>query len=122
MENSIGTTITGYSKRILLVAICSVVLSLSACSYGTFFIPKQQKSYGPTEPSAIAISTQNDLELAYESLGRVAVVVWGSGDQARSRLQDEAAKLGANAVIQLDLHRAFGRTSAAGLAVRVFTK
>lgn len=102
----------------------SVILAacLSGCSYGTFFIPKQQKSYAPTEPSAIAISTQSDLSLAYEPLGQVAVVVWGNGDAARKNLQDQAAKLGANAVIRMNVHRSFGRTSASGLAVRVFTK
>lgn len=99
-----------------------LVCTFSACSYGTFFIPKQQKSYGPTEPSAIAISTQRDLKIAYEKLGRVAVVVWGSGDGARKRLQDEASKLGANAVINFEVKRTFWRTSASGLAVRVFTK
>lgn len=107
-------------RHALLIVLMSLVLG--GCSYGTFFIPKQQKSYAPTEPSAIAISTQHELKLAYERLGRVAVVVWGSGDQARRRLQDEASRLGANAVINFNVHRTFWRTSASGMAVRVFTK
>ena len=97
-------------------------LLLSACSYATFFIPKQTKSYAPTAPQNIALSTQPELKIPFERLGRVAVIVWGNGDYARERLQDEASKLGANAVIDLRLDRSFWRTAASGMAVRVFSK
>ncbi len=115
----VGTTIVQSLIQSLWGAV--MITTVSACSYGTFFIPKQQKFYGPTEPSAIAISPQRDLKLAYEKLGRVAVVVSGNGDGARVHLQNEAAKLGANAVIDLKVKRTFWRTSASGLAVRIFT-
>ena len=109
------------NKRILSLCVL-LSLSLGACSYGTFFIPKQQKAYAPTDPDSIAVSPQQDLTKPHERLGRVAVIVWGSGDGARSSIQDQASKLGANAVIDFKLERAFGRTAASGLAVRVFSK
>ena len=49
--------------------------------------------------------------------GRVAAITWGGGDSARSAIQEEAARLGANLIIDLRLERAFGRTSASGIAV-----
>lgn len=101
---------------ILAVFICG------ACSYSTYFIPKQQRAFAPTNPDNIAISTQQELVVPYERLGRVAVIVWGGGDGARARLQEEASRLGANAVINLRLERSFGRTAASGLAVRVFAR
>jgi hypothetical protein len=109
-------------QKTLVVLLASLSLGSGACSYGTFFIPKQQKAYAPTDPDSIAVSPQQDLGKAYERLGRVAVIVWGSGDGARASIQDQASKLGANAVIDFKLERAFGRTAASGLAVKVFSK
>src|SRR3989344_2241486 len=111
------------SRWIFRLALGAFLVSLlvgafTGCSYGTFFIPKQQKAYAPTNPENIALSPQTDLTIPYERIGRVAVIVWGSGDGARSELQEEASKLGANAVINFKVERAFGRTAASGLAVR----
>lgn len=109
--------------RAALILFGSLFLAvLTSCSYGTFFIPKQQKAYAPTDPAQVAVSPQSDLPYPYERLGRVAVSVWGSGDGARENLQEQASKLGANAIIHFRLDRSFGRTAASGLAVRVFSK
>ena len=72
--------------QIVLVALFA--LGMSGCSYSTYFVPKQAKVYGPTSPSTIAVSTQQDLQYPFEKLGRVAVIVWGDGDEARSSLQE----------------------------------
>lgn len=109
-------------NNLLRFFILSCLLLCQSCSYGTYFIPKQTKVYGPTTPENIAISPQRELKQPYEMLGRVAVIIWGDGDSAREALQDEASKLGANAIIRYEMQRSYGRTSANGLAVRVFSK
>ncbi len=73
--------------------------------------------YPPTSPAAIALSSQKTLKQPHKILGRVASITWGGGESARAGIQEEAARLGANLVIDLRLERAFGRTSASGLAV-----
>ncbi len=73
--------------------------------------------YNPTSPSAVAISSQKSLQQPHKILGRVAAISWGGAEGVRSRLQEEAASLGANLVIDLRIEKAFGRTSASGLAV-----
>lgn len=104
------------------VFVLGMLLTLGACSYGTYFVPKQQRVYAPTNPENIAISAQHDLSVPFERLGRVAVTVWGSGEGARDRLQEEASRMGANAILEMRLDRSFGRTAASGVAVRVLGK
>ena len=98
-----------------------LIFSLS-CSYGNYFIPKQNKTYGETTPAAIAISPVDKLNLNYEDLARVAVTVLGNADEAREALQEEASRIGANAIIQFRVQRTYFRTSASGLAIRIFTR
>lgn len=93
------------------------VFFLSGCSYSTFYVPVERLVYQPTMPSQVAISTQKRVRAPHKILGRVATITWGGGDSARTYLQQEAAKLGANLVIDLRLERSFGRTAASGIAV-----
>jgi hypothetical protein len=97
------------SKYLLLALI------LGACSHSTFYAPKNV--YPPTDPNSVVISSQKSLTLPYKTVGRVATLVWGGGDSARESLQKEAAKLGANAVIDFRLEKGSMRTSASGIAV-----
>ena len=92
-------------------------LFLSGCTYSTFYVPVERLVYEPTNPERVAISSQKKVSQRHKILGRVASFSWGGGDGARSALQDEAARLGANLVIDLRMEKAFGRTSASGLAV-----
>jgi hypothetical protein len=101
---------------LMFVFICS------ACSYSTYYVPTGQNVYPMTEPSSIAISPQKTMQMPHKIIGRVATIVWGGGDAARESLQREAAKVGANAVIDLRLEKASWRTAASGLAVFVYEK
>lgn len=92
-------------------------LLLSSCSYSTFYVPVERLVYPPTLPSSVAVSAQKSLRQPHKILGRVAVIRWGAGDNAREALQEEAAKLGANLIIDLRLERSFGKTGASGIAV-----
>ncbi len=93
------------------------LLFLSACSYSTFYVPVERLVYPPTTPSAIAVSSQKTLKQPHKILGRVASITWGGGEAAREALQLEASRLGANLIIDLRLEKAFGKTSASGIAV-----
>jgi hypothetical protein len=94
-------------------------LALSGCSYSTFYVPTERLVYPPTSPAAVAVSSQKALTSPHKILGRVASITWGGGESARSAIQEEAARLGANLIIDLRLERAFGRTAASGIAVLV---
>ncbi|MGZ3694748.1 MAG: hypothetical protein ACXWQO_11235 [Bdellovibrionota bacterium] len=92
-------------------------LLLSSCSYSTFYVPVERLVYTPSSPAGIAVSTQKTVRAPHKLLGRVAAIAWGGGDAARAQIQEEAARLGANLIIDLRLERGFGRTSASGIAV-----
>jgi hypothetical protein len=93
---------------------------LSACSYSSFYVPTERVVYPPTSPASVAISTQKSINLPHKILGRVAAISWGGGEGARSAIQEEAARIGANLIMDLRLERGFGKTSASGIAVLVF--
>ncbi len=95
------------------------LLMLSACSYSTFYVPTERLVYPPTAPAAVAVSSQKTLKQPHKILGRVASINWGGGENARAAIQEEAARLGANLIIDLRLERAFGKTAASGIAVLV---
>ena len=101
-----------YSKFYLVM-----VLALSSCSYSTFYVPVERLVYTPSNPAGIAISSQKTLSQPHKILGRVAAISWGGADGVRTNLQEEASRLGANLIIDLRIEKAFGRTSASGLAV-----
>jgi len=72
------------------------VLLLSSCSYSTFYVPVERLVYPPTSPAAVAVSSQKSVKQTHKILGRVAAISWGGGESARARIQEEAARLGAN--------------------------
>lgn len=98
-------------------AFVVLTLSLSACSYSTFYVPTDRLVYPPTSPAAVAVSSQKTLKQPHKLLGRVAAITWGGGEGARSALQAEAARIGANLIIDLRVEKAFGKTAASGIAV-----
>jgi hypothetical protein len=97
----------------------AALFGFSGCSYSTFYVPLERHVYTPTSPASIAVSSQHTVSAPHKILGRVAAITWGGGENARAAIQEEAARLGANLIIELRLERAFGRTSASGLAVLV---
>lgn len=93
---------------------------LSACSYSTFYVPNERLVYTPTEPTSVMISAQKTVKANHKLLGRVAAVSYGGAESARAALQEEAARLGANLIIDLHIEHGMMRTSASGLAVLVY--
>lgn len=105
------------AKSPILFSTLFCLITLSSCSYSTFYVPVERLVYAPTSPASVAVSSQKTLRVPHKILGRVAAITWGGGDSARAAIQEEAARLGANLIIDLRLEKAFGRTSASGLAV-----
>ena len=109
-----------WNKNQILMAFCIPALTFQGCSYSTFYVPNERVVYSPSLPATVAISAQKSVNYPHKILGRVAAISFGGADSARTRLQSEAARLGANLVIDLKLEKGFGRTSASGLAVVVY--
>ena len=103
-----------------LTILFLLALTISGCTYSTFYVPNGQNVYPPTDPQDIPVSAQKSIHTTYKELGRVAAIVWGGGESARRSLQREAARVGANAIIDLRIEKSWGRTSASGLAVFIY--
>ena len=95
---------------------------MSGCSYSTFYVPERSPVYPPSAANEVVLTPQQQLESNYKVIGLVAISVSGDGEDAKEKLQEEAAKIGANAVMDLRLERFLGRTAASGTAVLVYQK
>jgi hypothetical protein len=98
-------------------ALAIALFLFSSCSYSTFYVPPERLVYPPTSPAAVAVSSQKLVHQPHKILGRVAAITWGGGESTRMALQEEAARIGANLIIDLRIERAFGRTAGSGIAV-----
>ena len=103
-----------WNKKIVILFFC-----LSGCSYSTYYVPTERLVYSANYTNSVALSPQKTLSQPHKILGRVAAISWGSGENARGKIQEEAAKLGANLIIDLRIERGFGKTAASGLAVLI---
>jgi hypothetical protein len=101
------------SKLFLFIS----AIGFSSCAYSTYYVPLERLVYPPTSPASVAVSSQKTVKQPHKIIGRVAAITWGGGESARAAIQSEAARIGANLIIDLRLERAFGRTSASGIAV-----
>jgi hypothetical protein len=97
--------------------VLPLLLCLSGCSYSTFYVPVDRVVYPPTTSTDIPVSSQKTIKQPHKLLGRVAATTWGGGEAARAAIQQEAARIGANLIIDLRIERSWGGTSASGLAV-----
>ena len=95
-------------KSILMVA-CLCILPMSCTSRGYMQLPGQEK-LAATQASEVAIYVTDDTGSAYTTLGAV-VVSSDAGNNATAtvaRLKTEAAKLGANAIVNMKLRYSHG--------------
>jgi hypothetical protein len=107
-------------NKIYLFSCLFAVTHLLGCSYATHYIPMDQSAFPPTNPSQVAVSSQEQLVTNHRVIGAVAVIVWGNGEDARAALQQAASRIGANAIIGLKLENSFFRTAASGTAVLLY--
>jgi hypothetical protein len=104
--------------KYILILIISVFL-ISGCSYTTHFVQSGSRVYEQTEPESIKIySGKPDIEFVV--IGNVASNVPDDVESAVSKLQEEAAELGADAIInaKIDYLSTQSRTGLSGVAIK----
>ena len=103
----------------ILIILCFALLT--SCVIKTHYIQDDAQAFEKSNPSEIKVYTGDDIGSDYDVIGSVAVDAPGTGEAAIKELKDEAAKLGADAVINLELTKLASfvqRTGASGVAVK----
>jgi len=106
-------------KKILFVLVLTVLVS---CTIKTHYIQDDAQSFEKTDPQMIKVYSSNDVGQPYDVIGSVAVDSPGGGEDALKALKEEAALLGANAIINVKLGKISSLASSTGLsgvAVRI---
>ena len=97
------------------------VATISGCTIATNYVQEGAKVYPPTSPDSVQIYVADTLSVKYDVIGSVVADTDGDGDDAAKALREEAAKMGANAVIKTRFAKftSYGqRTALTGIAVR----
>lgn len=103
-----------------LFLILSLAL-LTSCVIKTHYIQDDAQAYDKSDATSIKVYTGLDTGSEYNVIGSVAVDAPGNGEAAIKELKKEASKLGADAIIKLELTKIASfaqRTGASGVAVK----
>lgn len=106
------------NRKIFLSTILMIFLS---CAIKTHYIQDGAKHYPPTKPQNVKLYSGDIINRQYEVIGCVAIDVPGNGDDAAIYLKEEAASIGADAVIFVKLAKisSYGsRTGLSGTAIK----
>jgi hypothetical protein len=96
------------------------LILLSSCSLNTFYYQTGSSPQNETNPNSIQIYSE-DIDREYEVIGSIAVDVLGESNAALAYLKKQAAKHGADAVINVELTKMtsyVSRTGISGVAVK----
>lgn len=107
-------------KKISII-IFTFSLVFSSCSYYAYQYQTGSTSHSETTPDSIKIYS-GDIEQDYVIIGSVTADVMGDADAVVKYLKKKAAKLGADAIIKVDLTKinSFSqRTGISGVAVKL---
>ena len=103
----------------MLITFISVLCS--ACAITTHYVQSDSKEYPSTNSEDIKVYANSKVMNNYIVIGSLATLVPGNGDQAVKELKKEAAKIGADAIIALELDKInsiANSTQALGVAVK----
>lgn len=106
-------------KISIIIFITSMILS--SCSYYAYQYQTGSSSQSETTPESIKIYS-GDIEQDYIIIGSVTADVMGDADAVVKYLKKKAAKLGADAIIKVDLTKinSFSqRTGISGVAIKL---
>jgi len=106
-------------KISIIIFVTSMILS--SCSYYAYQYQTGSSSQSETTPESIKIYS-GDIEQDYIIIGSVTADVMGDADAVVKYLKKKAAKLGADAIIKVDLTKinSFAqRTGISGVAVKL---
>lgn len=107
-------------KKLTLILFVSLMM-MSSCSFYTYQFQTGSTAQTETKPESIKIYA-NDIDKEYIIIGSVAADVLGDGDAVVKYLKKKAAKLGADAIIKVELTKlssGHSRTGISGVAVRL---
>ncbi len=105
-----------------LLIITAMAFLTSACSITTHYVQTGAQVYPATNPSSIKVYANKKVYKNYTVIGSVASHTPGDGNKATAALKEEAAKIGANAIIAFKLDKinsVANVTEASGTAVRI---
>ncbi len=97
-----------------------IAISLTSCSFFTFYPQTDSQTYPKTDPLTIKIYSE-DIDQDYLVIGSVAADVIGDGEKAARHLKKEASKLGADAIIHVKLTKinsTAARVGISGVAIK----
>lgn len=103
------------------VLLFFVVFFSVSCSQHTFYRPVDAQRFEATSMESVKIYSQ-DINQNYDIIASVAADAVGSSDKAITVLKREAAKLGADAIINVKLTKinSFAqRTGVSGVAIKL---
>ena len=104
-----------------LSILLSLTLTMLTSCYYAYYPQTGSKTYAETIPEQIQVYS-GDIEQKYEVLGSVAADAPGDADAVAKHLKKKAAKLGADAIIKVELSKrnsAAINTGISGVAVKL---
>lgn len=107
-------------KNIVITLIMTMTF-LTSCSYYAYHIQTGSSKQVETNPEVIKIYSGN-IEQDYIVIGSVTADVMGDAEDAAEYLKKEAAKLGADAIIKVELTKLTSfsqRTGISGVAIKL---
>ena len=109
-------------KKSILQVMVVFALFICSCAVRTHYIQDGAEAYEPTSPEDVKVYSGDIFDYKYIVIGSVAVDKPGDGDAALEILKEEAASIGADAVINVRLSKISStvtRTGLSGTAVRI---
>jgi len=107
-------------KKISLLTLL-ILMTLSSCSFFTYCYQTGSSYYAKTNPDAIKIFS-GDVDQDYIIIGSVTVDVFGGTIAATDYLKKNASKLGADAIINVELTKLdtySNRVGISGVAIKL---
>ncbi|QGY42201.1 hypothetical protein GM418_00580 [Maribellus comscasis] len=108
-------------KKLIIPFVYILLLMSTPGCYYAFYPQTGSQLYIETQPETIEVYS-DEPEQKYEILGPIAAEVPGDVEAATKYLKKKAAKLGASAVIKVNLSKPTsfpGSTSISGIAVKI---
>jgi hypothetical protein len=102
-------------KHIKLSALLFCAIVFASCSITTHYIQDGSNPFPASSPEKIKIYS-GDVTQPYTVIGSVAVLSPGDGEKALDAFKDEAASIGADAVIWVKLEKLASNTQNTGLS------
>jgi hypothetical protein len=111
--------IEGANMKVKILFVLIILALVLNCSHRASLLMEEQKRYSPTAWESVEVYSTAPMDKEYEEIGFVTVnLPHHDGDKAKAELQKDAAKLGANAIINFELTLMLGRVVAKGIAVK----